>query len=179
MILAGFQCPNCGANGMEEVANGELHCPYCGSSFGQVTRICPQCGHYNESGARHCSECGTQLVRECPACGAENWALAEACVQCGRNLDLIEHMARRWQQTTEQRLFERRTAIHNLREEEERASEQRMADLLEAERLRQEAMALAQESQQRRDRQIYVLAAVAVAIFVLLIMALLLTSGRG
>jgi hypothetical protein len=179
MTLADLQCPNCGAQGMEAATNGALQCPYCGSSFGQVTRVCPQCGHYNESGVRYCSECGAQLVRECPACGAENWVLADHCVQCGRNLDLIEHLAQRWQQTTEERLFERRAGIESLREEEERASEQRMVDLLEAERIRQEAVALAQRSQQRRDQQVYVLVGVALAIFVLLIIALLLTSGKG
>jgi hypothetical protein len=177
MLLADFQCPNCGANGMEPATSGELHCPYCGSSFGELTRICPQCGHYNEPGVRYCSDCGTQIARECPACGAENWALADHCVQCGRSLDLIEHLARRWQQSTEQRLFERRTAVTRLREEEERASEQRMAAILEAERIRQEAVALAQESQQRRDQQILGVAGVALVIFVLLIVALVLTSG--
>ena len=178
MVLTDFECPNCGGNEMEPTADGRLLCLYCGSSFGEVTRICPQCGHYNESGARHCTECGAQIVRECPACGADNWVLAEHCIHCGRNLDLIEQMTRRWQQTTEQRLYERQAGMAALKDEEERASQERMAPLLEAEQLRQEAIALARATQQKRDQQMYVVAAVGLVSFVVIvILAVLLTSG--
>ena len=115
-----------------------------------------RCGHYNEQGVRHCSDCGARLVRDCPACGAVNWVLADHCVQCGRNLDLIDQMTRRWKLTTQERLAERRSTMSTLKEQEERASQERMATLLEAERIRQEALALARSSQHERDRRIYV-----------------------
>jgi uncharacterized membrane protein YvbJ len=180
MQLNDFECPNCGGHDMETAEDQRLMCRFCGSAFGEVTRICPKCGHYNDENVRHCSKCGTRIVRECPACGADNWTLADHCVQCGRNLDLIDQMAQRWQQTTEERLYERRAAMTSLKEQEERASQERMAALMEAERTRQEALALARESQRQRERQLYVWAGVALLVFVVLaVLMLLLTSGGG
>ena len=180
VALREFECPNCGGYEMEVTADGWLLCQYCGSSFGEVMRICPQCGHYNEDGARHCAECGAQLVRDCPACGADNWALAEHCVHCGRNLDLIEHMARRWQLTTQQRLDKQRASMTVLKAEEERASQERMAALMEADRIRQEAIALAQAAQRERDRRLYTATVVGLAVFITLVILIVLwTSARG
>jgi ribosomal protein S27AE len=180
MQLRDFECPNCGGYEMLAGEDQQLHCAYCGSSFGEVTRICPQCGHYNEREVRHCSECGARLVRDCPACGAANWALSDHCVQCGRNLDLIDQMARRWQLSTEERLAERQASVASLKEDEERASQGRMAALLEAERIRQEALALARETQRKRDQQMYRVTAIAIGVFLLIIVVmLLLMIGRG
>lgn len=178
MRLKDFECPNCGANEMVEGEDRRLICVFCGSSFGEVARICPRCGHYNESGVRHCAECGTQLIRDCPACGADNWTVADHCIRCGRNLDMIDQMARRWQQSTQQMLYERQTRMTALKEEEERASQERMATMMEAERRRQEALALAREAQKQRDQQIYMWIGVAVvAIVIIMVLVLLLTSG--
>jgi hypothetical protein len=179
MQLTDFECPNCGADELVPGENQLLLCAFCGSAFGEAARICPKCGHYSETGERHCASCGAQILRDCPACGADNWILAEHCIQCGRNLDLIEQLARRWQQTTAQRLYERQAAMTSLKEREERASQERMAALAEAERIRQQALALARESQRQRDRQIYVLAGVAVLIFVIAVLLVYLLSVGG
>jgi hypothetical protein len=180
MQLTDFECPNCGANDMVQGPEHRLVCTFCGTSFGEVTRICPECGHYNEAGWRHCAECGTLLVRDCPACGTDNWVMAEHCVQCGRNLDIIEQMARRWQKTTQQRLYDQMGSMATLKEEEERASRDRMAALLEAERVRQEALTLARESQRVRERQMYALIVAVVVVFVIIVLVtLLLTVGRS
>ncbi len=177
MQLRDFECPNCGSVEMEAGADRRLSCLYCGSTFGEVTRICPECGHYNEKGVRHCSECGTQIVRDCPVCGADNWALADHCVQCGRNLDLIERMARRWQKTTQERLYERRNAIAALKEGEERASRERMGEFLAAEQARQAALAQARAAQRERDRRLYLVLSVAVLVFLCIMgLTFLLTS---
>ncbi|MGD2206204.1 MAG: hypothetical protein PVH17_05445, partial [Anaerolineae bacterium] len=129
---------------------------------------------------RHCAECGVQIVRDCPACGADNWVLADHCVQCGRNMDLIDEIAHRWQQTTQRRLSEQRAAARVLKAQEAQASQERMATLLKAERMRQEALTLARASQRERDRRLYVLMGVAVVIFVcVLVVALLLGFGGG
>jgi uncharacterized membrane protein YvbJ len=163
---------------MEPAEDGQLLCLYCGSFFGEVTRICPNCGHYNEEGIRHCSQCGTRIIRDCPVCGADNWVLAEHCGQCGRNIDMISQMARRWQLSTQQRLNEQRAAVTAIKKEQERASQERMAALMEAERIRQEAIALARETQRQRDRQMYVWGAVALGVFLIVaVLILLLTSG--
>jgi hypothetical protein len=91
---------------------------------------------------------------------------------------LIERMSRRWKQSTQQWLYEQRESMAALKEVEERASQQRMAALMEAERIRQEAIALARESQHQRDRQLYTMLGVAVVIFVIIVvLALTLTSG--
>lgn len=180
MQLRDFECPNCGASEMEMVGDGRLQCLFCSSDFGEAARICPQCGHYNERGVRHCAQCGTRLLRDCAACGADNWILAEHCVQCGRNMDLIERMALRWQRTTQQRLQEQQVSMAALKEQEELASQERMAPLMEAERIRQEALALARESRRRQDRQLYLLAVAGiVVILIIVVVALLATSGRG
>ena len=55
-------CPNCGAKEMVPTEDQQLLCVFCGTSFGQVTRICPKCGHRNEDGAHHCARCGTQIL---------------------------------------------------------------------------------------------------------------------
>lgn len=179
MQLQGFECPNCGANEMEATKDGQLLCLFCGSTFGEVMRICPNCGHYNEGDGRHCSLCGAQIIRECPACGSDNWVLADFCVQCGRNLDLIQHMAERWQHSTEERLEEQRAGAAQLKAMEEQASQERMAAFLEAERIRQEALALARESRRERDRQVYLFVAVAIIVFVIFVVLTLLLAGRG
>lgn len=176
MRLTEFECPNCGANEMLSMQDQQLVCAFCGTTFGQVERICPQCGHCNEVGGRHCALCGAQILRDCPACGADNWVLADHCVQCGRDLDLIERLARRWQKTTQQKLYDRQAAMVSLKEQQERASQTRMAGLLRAERTRQEALARAREVQLHRDRQIYVLIGVAVFAFVVIVVLMLLLA---
>ncbi len=179
MELNNFECPNCGAKNLVQDERGRLTCTFCDSSFGEATRICPNCGDYNEDGVRHCARCGTALVRDCPACGADNWALAEHCVNCGRSLDVIEQMARRWQQTTRERLQQWRAGVAELRANEESATRRRMAVLMETERARQEALLKAQAVQRQRDRQMYVMVAVSLAVFCLIVVVLLLLSLAG
>jgi hypothetical protein len=163
MQLIDFECPNCGANDMVQAENQQLTCTFCGTSFGQVTRICPECGHYNEAEGRHCAQCGI---------------LAEHCVQCGRNLDIIDQMARRWQKTTQQRLYDQMESMASLKDEQERASQDRMASFVEAERIRQEALALARASQRERDRQMYnVVVASVIAFVIIIVLVLVFTSG--
>ena len=179
MQLTGIQCSNCGGNELLQGQQGRLICAYCGSAFGEVTRICPQCGHYNEAGVRHCARCGEPIIRDCPACGWDNWILAEHCVQCGRNLDVIERIARRWQQTTQQRLQEHRAGMAALKDREEHASQQRLAEFLEIERQRQEGLALAQQVQRQRERQLVLVLAVAFFVLVLVVIVALLMSSGG
>jgi len=179
MQLTDFECPNCGANDMVASDDQALRCTYCDSTFGEATRICPQCGHYNDHDGRHCAECGMQIVRLCPVCAARNWVLSDHCVQCGRHLDVIDQVVRRLRMTTAERLEQQRAVIGSLKEQEERASQQRMALMLQEERLWQQALAEAQEARRQRDRQIFTLLGVAVAIFVVLVTVLLLVTSLG
>ena len=166
MQLTEFECANCGAAEMVKRKDGQLVCDFCGSVFGEAVRICPKCGYYHDEGVRHCIRCGARIVRDCPVCGADNWALSEFCDQCGRNLDVVERMAQRWQKTTQDRLAERRASVAALKEGEERASQQRMATMMEAERQRLEVVARAEAEQRERDRRVYTALMVGVAVVV-------------
>ena len=75
-------------------------------------------------------------------------------------------------------MYERQAGMVALKEEEERASQERMADLLEAERIRQDALRLARASQRRRDEQLYVMAAVALVVFVIIVVLLVLLTSN-
>ncbi|HSJ53046.1 MAG TPA: zinc ribbon domain-containing protein [Anaerolineae bacterium] len=180
MKLTAFECPNCGAKEMLPDPDDRLQCLYCGTSFGEVQRICLECGHYNEAGARHCGECSAPLIRDCPACGADNWVHAEHCTECGRNLDLIALMARRLQQTTQERLQQRGAAMVAIKEQEERASQARMAVFLEMERERQEELARAEALQAQRDRRhLLALGGVGLAILFVMVIAFVAWSIAG
>jgi hypothetical protein len=179
MHLTDFECPNCGANEMKLGEHQQLECVFCGTSFGEISRICSTCGHYSEAGARHCEQCGTQITRDCPACGADNPAAARNCIHCGRNLDLVERMTRRWQQTTQERLYEQMAGMASLKEEEARASQERMAAFLEADRIRQEALALSRASRLERDRQIYRWVVIGIAVFIIVAVVILLLTAWG
>ena len=181
MELYKLECPNCGAKELAPDENGYLVCRFCDSSFGEVTRVCPNCGSYNEEQVRFCEQCGNPLIRDCPVCGADNWILAEHCIQCGRSLDLIEQMARRWQLTTQHRLQEWKGEIAQVKAAEEKASEGRMAAMMEAERIRQEALTLARATRRKQDRQIYTWLVIIVAVFILLVVLFMILSwiGRG
>lgn len=179
MELYKIECPNCGAKELVPDENGYLVCAFCHSNFGEATRICPNCGILNEEGARFCEQCGSPLIRDCPVCGADNWILAEHCVQCGRSLDLIEQMARRWQLTTQHRLQEWKEGVAQVKVDEAKASEERMAILMEAERVRQEALLLARAAQQKRDRQMYMWLVIIVAALVVIVLLSLILSWIG
>jgi len=179
MELYKIECPNCGAKELAPDEEGQLICTFCHSTFGEVTRVCPSCGHFNDEQVRFCAQCGNPLIRDCPVCGADNWILAEHCVQCGRTLDLIEQMARRWQLTTQRRLQEWKGEVAKVKAQEEKASEERMAPLMEAERIRQEALALARSTQHKRDQQMVVWLVVAVAAFIILVAFFLILSRIG
>ena len=179
MELYKVECPNCGAKELSPDDNGYLVCAFCQSSFGEVARVCPSCGTYNEEQVRFCARCGSPLIRDCPVCGADNWILAGHCSQCGRSLDLIEQMARRWQLTTQTRLQEWKDEVGQVKAEEAKASEGRMATLMEAERVRQEALALARATQRKRDQQIYLWLVIVVAVFIVIAVFFLVLSWIG
>ena len=180
MQLTEFECANCGAAEMIKAADGQLVCTFCGSAFGAAIQICPKCGRYHEAGARHCANCGARIVRDCPACGADNWAVSEFCDQYGRNLDNIERMTQRWQKTTQDHLAERRAAAGALKESEERASQQRMAAMAEAERQRQEALARAEAERQARERRAVLALMIAIgALFAVTVLVALVVELAG
>ena len=171
-------CPKCGATEVVLRKDQQLACTQCGSVLGHVSRICPSCSHYNQDGRRQCSICGTELVRECTACGADNWVLATYCSQCGRNLGIIERLARRSQQTTQDRLYQRKATMTSLKEREEWASQMRMSSIMDLERLKLESLASASAAKEGSGQLIlHILAVIAALLFIAAILGLLLTAG--
>jgi len=171
-------CPRCGGSEVILRKDQVLACSKCGTVLGHVSRLCPSCSHYNEDGLRQCSNCGTELVRECTACGADNWVLATYCSQCGRNLGIIERLARRSQQTTQQRLYQRKATMTSLKEREEWASQMRMSSIMDLERLQMEPLASAPVAKDGGGSVILrILAVIAALLFIAAILGLLLTAG--
>jgi ribosomal protein S27AE len=177
IVQTDYACPRCGGTEVVLRKDQQLVCSNCGSVLGDVSRLCPSCNHYNQDGARRCAKCGTELVRECTACGADNWVLATYCSQCGRNLGIIERLARRSQQTTQQRLYERKASMTSLKEREEWASQLRMAAIGNLERFQLEALAAAQAGAGDDGRRFFrILAVIAALLFIAAIVALLMTA---
>lgn len=173
-------CPKCGATEVVLRKDQQLACTKCGSVLGHVSRLCPSCSHYNQDGLRQCSLCGTELVRECTACGADNWVLATYCDQCGRNLGIIERLARRSQQTTQDRLYQRKATMSSLKEREEWASQIRMSSIMDLERLQLESLAATPLTKAGADQLILrILAIVAALLFIAAVLGLLLTAGAA
>jgi uncharacterized membrane protein YvbJ len=178
MVVIDRGCPNCGANEVLVRQDQKLVCRYCGTAFGNAIHVCPSCGHYNEKGLRHCARCGASLVRDCPDCGAENWILATRCTECGRDLGMIERLTRRWQQTTQQRLHERKASMASLKAREEWASQVRMASIMDLERHGLARLGGGEPIKRPSDRPFLRILAVLVAlVFVAVILTLLLGSG--
>jgi len=171
-------CPKCGATEVVLRKDQQLACIKCGSVLGHVSRLCPSCSHYNQDGLRYCSICGTELVRECTSCGADNWVLATYCSQCGRNLGIIERLARRSQQTTQDRLYQRKATMSSLKEREEWASQMRMSSIMDLERLQLASPAVTPAANETGDQILLrILAVVAALLFIAAILGLLLTAG--
>jgi ribosomal protein S27AE len=171
-------CPKCGATEVVLRKDQELACSTCGSVLGHVSRLCSSCGHYNQDGLRQCSSCGTELVRECTSCGADNWVLATYCSQCGRNLGIIERLARRSQQTTQERLYQRKATMSSLKEREEWASQMRMSSIMDLERLQLESLAASPVTKEVGDQLLLrILAVIAALLFIAAVLGLLLTAG--
>jgi len=179
MELYKLECPNCGAKELALDENGYLVCRFWRQQLWRDHARLPKAVvPITKSRCGFASGVAT-VDPGLPVCGADNWILAEHCVQCGRSLDLIEQMARRWQLTTQHRLQEWKGEIAQVKAAEEKASEGRMATLMEAERIRQEALALARATQRKRDRQIYTWLVIIVVVFVLLIVLFMILSWIG
>ena len=171
-------CPKCGATEVVLRKDQQLACSKCGSVLGHVSHLCPSCSHYNQDSQRQCSLCGTELVRECTSCGADNWVLATYCSQCGRNLGIIERLARRSQQTTQERLYQRKATMSSIKEREEWASQMRMSTIMDLERLQLESLAVTPVAEKASDQLLLrILAVVAALLFIAAILGLLLTTG--
>ena len=170
--LLTLNCAQCGASPLTDNGDGTVSCPYCGSVFAHPERVCPRCEMVNEADAARCISCGEKLREPCVRCGTFNWVQASHCQNCGAALDMLEHIAARHAETTAERLRRFGSEMPAIKDEAERASQERLEKMWTQERARMEKLAKAKAEQQRQERLIWTIAAVAIAMVVIAIVAL-------
>ena len=170
------KCSQCGGAPLKDNGDGTVACPFCGSMFVHPERVCPRCETVNPTDARVCVSCGEKLRESCVRCGALNPVQASYCRECGAALDLLEHIAARRALTDANRLQQIQSEATRVKEETERASQERMSAFWAQEQARLAALAKAKAEQQRQERLIWILTTSAVVILVIVLLALGLTT---
>jgi hypothetical protein len=97
---------------------------------------------------------------------------ASYCHQCGAALDVLEHIATRRAETTAGRITRLQSEMTPLKEEAERASQARLEKMWAKDRARMEALAKAKVEQERQERLLWTIAAVAIVALVIGIVVL-------
>ena len=174
-----LKCSQCGGSPLKDNGNGTLSCPFCGSTFAHPDCVCPRCETVNEPGARLCVSCGQKLRAPCVRCGALNPVNASFCHECGAGLDLLEHIAARRAVTDAGRLEQMQSEAARLKEETERASQERMSKFWAQEQARLESLAKAKAEQQRQERLIVLLVSAVLLVAVLAVIALAVAPRLG
>jgi len=175
-VLQSLRCASCGASPLTDNGDGTIACPYCGSTFAHPERVCPGCQTVNESDARQCTSCGQTLRQPCARCGTLNWSQATYCQRCGASLDVLEHISSRRAETTADRIVRLQAGMTTVKEEAERASQARLAEMWGRDNARLEAMAQAKAKQQRQERLLWAIATLAILAVLFTIVALTLVA---
>jgi ribosomal protein L40E len=170
--LQSLTCSQCGGSPLKDNGDGTISCPFCGSTFAHPERVCPRCETVNELDARLCVSCGEKLREPCVRCGALNAVNASYCHECGAGLDLLEHIAARRAVSDADRLQQLQSEATRIKEDTERASQERMSKFWAQEQTRLQSLAKAKAEQQRQERLIWILATCAVIILVIVLVAL-------
>jgi ribosomal protein L40E len=170
--LQSLTCSQCGGSPLKDNGDGTISCPFCGSTFAHPERVCPRCETVNELDARLCVSCGEKLREPCVRCGALNAVNASYCHECGAGLDLLEHLAARRAVSDADRLQQLQSEATRIKEDTERASQERMSKFWAQEQTRLQSLAKAKAEQQRQERLIWILATCAVIILVIVLVAL-------
>jgi ribosomal protein L40E len=171
-----FKCSQCGGSPLQDDGNGTLSCPFCGSTFAHPDRVCPRCETVNEPDVRLCVSCGQKLREPCVRCGALNPVNASYCHECGAGLDLLEHIAARRAVTDAGRLEQMQAGAARIKQETERASQERMSKFWAQEQARLESLAKAKAEQQRQERWIVLAVSAILLLAVLSIIVLALVA---
>ncbi|RMH00299.1 MAG: hypothetical protein D6706_04215 [Chloroflexi bacterium] len=154
-IIAELLCPNC-TNVIELAAQhpDKIQCPTCEHQFLLTDHMCPVCFTYHAEKTVVCHACGKALNRLCRHCHTTNWSGDEICQNCGQHIDLITQISDYTQARPGSRLHEDSETIRKIKEQEQKASEERMAELLEIEKQRREEIYRRMAAQQKRERQL-------------------------
>jgi hypothetical protein len=174
-----LECPGCGSSSFTPNPDGSLSCDYCRSAYILPGHACPECGAACDPGARYCPTCGADLVRTCRACGALNPRSARRCMACGQELGTLEALFARVTGERADWLRQVREQAPAIKDQEELASQVRLAEMRAAEGGRREVLAQARAERDRQQRIIVAatVAVVAIVIVVALIAFVITVSG--
>lgn len=150
-ILVEIACPNC-LNPIDVRDQGQhVTCDACNSKFILRGHLCPQCSTYHETSVKICGQCGTALLRTCRRCGTDNWSGAEYCLSCGDALDILDIVAVTANEQADLFRAKKHDAIRQVRAESQAASEARMKQFNEMERVRQTEIRQRQKKSRQSD----------------------------
>lgn len=173
-FLTEIACPNCLAPIDVRQHGQHVTCDACGSQFLLQGHICSNCHTYHREERSICRQCGQPLTRVCPKCQTANWTGDEYCQKCGAALDIFEMLQKVDARSRAAKLEERHAQIRQIKEQEEKASQQRMAEMMAVEAERQKELARQQAASRQHDQQILLAVGVGLVVFILLIAVLAL-----
>lgn len=175
-ILQSLTCSKCGGGPLTDQGDGSIACPYCGAVYAHPERVCPRCETVNAPGVRECIACGQTLQEPCVRCGTLNWVNAAYCKRCGAALNILEHIAARRAEGDADRLQRIQAESVKIKEETERASQERLDKMWAQDKERLDALARSKAEQQRQERLIVTVTGIVLLALILLVIVLALTS---
>lgn len=158
--LSDLRCPGCNAPGLVDTNEGELVCQYCASRFAQPDRVCPSCNALSEVDDLDCPNCGQALRGLCPACNTPNSLQAKLCRRCGVPLDLLASVIDRQFASPAGLIYERSEAARAFKQQEEKASRERLAEMWRQEKERAQWLSASQARQKQQEKRLITIAAV-------------------
>ncbi|MEW5988695.1 MAG: zinc ribbon domain-containing protein [Chloroflexota bacterium] len=170
-ILQEMACPNC-RNPLDLRGHSQLIiCEACGSHFLLQGHLCPFCQTYHAEEELVCSNCGAALTRMCRKCGRGNWSGDEFCATCGSALDILDVLERQDRTATRSRLQRQMEEARQIKELEEAAARQRLADLqaLEEQRLAEHHQEQTKRLAEERKLLLYVFGGVGILLLIIVV----------
>lgn len=149
---------------------------------------CPQCASQDwivdENGVFSCKNCGVELtdvVQVCPRCAEENDPGADQCMSCGESLSVVDRVLSRHAVSRNPRwLEEARQQASAIKKIEEASSKERLEEMIEADRRREEAILVEKARQDELERRTLSVTMIGTAvILVIIVIATLVITLRG
>jgi len=156
-----------------------LTCTHCSHQIPLVNHLCPNCFSYQGDEAGTCPDCGEPLNIVCKQCGIVNWSGSHICIGCGFEVDRASSVISSAYGTTAERLSKQMENAKELKEKEEVASSNRMAEMMAAEESRQEAIRQRIKKQKEQERMLLVIMFGAVSLFLLGLIIYAIISSVG
>ena len=172
-------CPSCRNDINVTPTDTEIQCGVCGEEYELAGHLCPICFTYHEDDELLCTRCGTPLTRICHNCRHVNWSGHEVCQRCAEPLDLMAQMLAQKNRSTAERLQEQMQEVVQLKEQEDSASLERMAQMVTAEERRQVELRQRTEKRQREERRVILFVSAAILILIIVAVFLVATGGTG